>query len=51
MRIIEGVQALAIAYLVRTGMRMLFRVQVLGIFPASTSTVLELGSLGGDEVA
>jgi hypothetical protein len=51
MRIAEGVWTLSIAYLVRTGMRMLFRVQVLGIFPASTFTIFELGSLGGDEVA
>jgi len=32
-------------------MRILFRVQVLGIFPASTSTVVGLDSLGGDERA
>lgn len=40
-----------IAYLVLTGMRMLFRVQVLGIFPASTSEVKEFDRLGGDELA
>ena len=39
------------AYLVRTGMRMLFRVQVFGIFPASTLAVVELGSFGGEELA
>ena len=32
-------------------MRMLFRVQVLGIFSASTSTGARLDSLGGDELA
>jgi hypothetical protein len=32
-------------------MRMLFRVQVLGIFAASTSTFVGLGPLGGDELA
>lgn len=51
MRITEGVRESRIAYLVRTGIRMLFRVQVLGTFPVSTSTVVELGSLGGDELA
>lgn len=49
MRIAEDVSK--IAYLVRTGMRMLFRLQVLGIFPASTSTSVELDFLGGVELA
>ena len=40
-----------IAYLVLTGIRMLFRVQVLGIFPASASEVTEFDRLGGDELA
>lgn len=38
-------------YLVLGGMRMLFRVQVLGFLPASASTAAKLGSLGGDELA
>ena len=45
------VLVIKIAYLVLTGMRMLFRVQVLGIFPASASEVTEFDRLGGDELA
>ena len=49
---IAGVSGIRIAYLVLTGMRMLFRVQVLGIFPVSTSAVAnEFDRLGGDELA
>ena len=40
-----------IVYLVLTGMRMLFRVQVLGIFPVSTSEDADFDRRGGDELA
>lgn len=39
------------AYLVLGGMRMLFRVQVLGILPASILAAVRPDSLGGDELA